>query len=342
MKLWKLVPAVVLAAGSVAAIPAVASASTGVSPACAAATSAYHQDEADLNGILSQLKAAEGSRQDLQAQVNADKGVIATYNDLESQEDADKTAIEELTSAEEALKELLPKRIPESLADVIIDLAIYAAKIGAADYSLNSVENQLNALNGQFQQANSGVSALTDQLDAANANISALENQSGEISLLAAAEAETAACQDSGSGSPAPTGSPAPSPSGTSSGSTQQYYENGVTFVQVNGSSIKTEFQQGNYSATTLCTEAEGDTYMEDIGPTSADQAAWISGCEAGLGANTPTSPTAAPAATGSPAPAATGSPAPAATDPTTGPTPAATGSPAPAATGSPVGSPNS
>jgi hypothetical protein len=313
MKLWKLVPAVVLAAASIAVVPVSASAATGTSPACAAATSAHHQDEADLNGILSQLKTAIGARQSLQDQVDADQGVIATYNYLESQESADKTAVEELTSAEGVLKESIPDRIPESPADVIIDLAIYAAKIGAADYSLNSVENQLNALSGQFQQANSGVSALTDQLDAASANISALKNQSGKISLLAAAEAETAACQGSGSGSPAP------SPSGTPimDGSTQQYYENGVTFVQVNGSSIKTEFQQGNYSATTLCTEAEGDTYMEDIGPTAADQAAWISGCEAALEANTPTPPTAGPAAT---TPAAT-------TDATTGPTPAATGS---------------
>jgi hypothetical protein len=321
MKLWKLVPAVVLAAASIAVVPVSASAATGTSPACAAATSAYHQDEADLNGILSQLKTAIGARQNLQDQVDADQGVIATYNYLESQESADKTAVEELTSAEGVLKESIPDRIPESPADVIIDLAIYAAKIGAADYSLNSVENQLNALSGQFQQANSGVSALTDQLDAASANISALKNQSGRISLLAAAEAETAACQGSGSGSPAP------SPSGTPTmdGSTQQYYTNGFNFVvQTLGPPAG-----GSVTVQAACTEVanassgagQAGSDPTDTGPTAADQAAWISGCVAadqGAGAD----------------PAATGSPAPAATDPTTGPTPAATGSP--------VGSPNS
>lgn len=302
MKLWKLVPAVVLAAGSVAAIPAVASASTGVSPACAAATSAYHQDEADLNGILSQLKTAIGTRQSLQDQVNADKGVIATYNDLESQESADKTAIEKLTSAEEVLKEFIPDRIPKSLADVSIDLAIYAAEIGAADYSLNSVENQLNALDGQFQQDNADITGLTSQLNAADANVSALKNQSGEISLLAAAEAETAACQDSGSGSPAPTGSPAPSPSGTPTmdGSTQQYYNNGFNFVvQYTGPPAG-----GSVTVQAACTEVanassgagQAGSGPLDTGPTAADQAAWISGCvTADQGA------VADPAATGSP-----------------------------------------
>jgi chromosome segregation ATPase len=287
VKLWKLVPAVVLAAGSVAAIPAVAWASTGVSPACAAATSAYHQDEADLNGILSQLKAAIGARQSLQDQVNADKGVIATYNDLESQESADKTAIENLTSAEGVLKESIPDRIPESLADVAIGLAVYAAKIGVADYSLNNVENQLNALDGQFQQDNADITGLTSQLSAADANVSALKNQSGEISLVAAAEAETAACQDSGSGSPAPTGSPAPSPSGTPTmdGGTQQYYNNGFNFVVQNTGPPS----GGSVTVQAACTEVanassgagQAGSDPTDTGPTAADQAAWISGCVA-------------------------------------------------------------
>ena len=293
MKLWKLVPAVVLAAGSVAAIPAVAWASTGVSPACAAATSAYHQDEADLNGILSQLKAAIGARQSLQDQVNADKGVIATYNDLESQESADKTAIEDLTSAEGVLKENIPDRIPESLADIAIGLAVYAAKIGVADYSLNNVENQLNALDGQFQQDNTDITGLTSQLNADDANVSALKNQSGEISLVAAAEAETAACQDSGSGSPAPTdspaptGSPAPSPSGTPTmdGSTQQYYNNGFNFVVQNTGPPS----GGSVTVQAACTEVanasssagQAGSDPTDTGPTAADQAAWISGCVA-------------------------------------------------------------
>jgi len=338
MNLWKLVPAAALAAASIAVVPASASAATGTSPACAAATSAYHQDEVDLNGILSQLKAAERSRQDLQAQVSADKGVIATYNYLESQEDADKTAIEELTSAEEALKELLPKRILES---PVIDLLIYAAKIGAADYSLNSVENQLNALDGQFQQANSGVSALTDQLGAANANISALENQSGKISLLAAAEAETAACQGSGSGSPAPSGSPVPgSPAPSGGDNTQQYYNNGFATGAAYNFPVPSDA-----TAQTVCAAQEtlqggggvAGSNPYDTGTTAADQAAWASGCTAGYSGTLSSST--APAATGSPAPAATGSPAPAATG---SPAPAATGSPAPAATGSPVGSPNS
>ena len=122
------------------------------------------------------------------------------------------------------------------------------------------------------------------------------------------------ACQDSGSDSPAPTGSPAPSPSATPTmdGSTQQYYNNGENFVvQYLGPPVGE-----GVSAQTACTQTEAaDTSpvagsgVLDSGPTSADQAAWISGCEAGLGANTPASPTATPAATGSPTPAATGSP---------------------------------
>jgi hypothetical protein len=311
MKLWTLVPAVVLAAGSVAAIPAIALASTGVSPACAAAISAYHQDEADLNGILSQLKTAIGIRQSLQDQVYADKGVIATYNDLESQESADKTAVERLTSAEEVLKELIPDRIPESLADASIGLAIYAAEIGAADYSLNSVENQLNALDGQFQQDNADITGLTSQLDAADANISALKNQSGEISLLAAAEAETAACQDSGSGSPAPTGSPVPgSPAPSEGDNTQQYYNNGFATGAAYNFPVPSD-----QTAQTVCAgqeELQGGQGVAgsnpyDTGTTAADQAAWASGCTAGYSGTLSSST--APAATASPTPEATASP---------------------------------
>lgn len=301
MKRWKLVPAVVLAAGSVAAVPAVASASAGVTPACAAATSAYHQDEADLDGILSQLKTAMGTQQGLQDQVNADKDLIATYNYLESQESADITAVKHLTSAEKALEEAVPKSIPENLADVAIDWAIYAAEIGAADYSLNSVEDQLNALDGQFQQADAGITGLASQLSAADANVSALKNQSGEISLQAAAQAVTAACQGSGSGSPAPSSSPVPAASGSG-----QYYDNGVTFaagVYSDGSSQYGLPVGGSVTPQYACTTVEsnqgtpangdaGDVFPQDgtdpddIGTTAADQAEWLSGCEAGATAD--------------------------------------------------------
>jgi len=299
-KLSALTVAAALAVSGGIAVASPASATTAVSPACTAAMQTYNQDVANLKTLQDQVNA------NLQGGTLAAKAVAYA----EAKSASIETNLEQLAGA------LLTKGKLKAIAKLQVSLAVQLLSLTGADLSLAYFDSQLEMLKGRVSAA--------------------------QYAAEKAQEAEASACQDSGSDSPAPTGSPAPSPSGTPTmdGSTQQYYQNGASFVLLDDGIILT----GGGSVQADCAETAADpgadntgnsgagragNFPQDTGPTVADQTAWISGCVAQENAY-PVSvlPSATPAAT---TPAATGSP-----------TPAATGSPTPAATASPVGSPNS
>jgi hypothetical protein len=284
-----------------------ASAATGPpSTACTAAIATYHQAQSNLESALNAQKK-------LQDQVNTDNTVIANYTRLESQETAAIKEEKSLTSTEGAEEALLPSARGNNAA-IYITVMIYAIEIGATNNMLIAVEAQLNALNEQYQQANSDI--IEDK-----AKLSALSSQANAAgdAFQAALEAVKSACQETTAPTATPaSGSPTTTPSGD--GSTQQYYQNGARFVLLDDGIILT----GGGSVQADCAETAADpgadntgnsgagragNFPQDTGPTVADQAAWISGCAAQenawpvsvLSSVTPVATTPA-AATGSPA----------------------------------------
>jgi hypothetical protein len=311
--------AAAIAVSGVIASPA--SAATGPSAACTAATQTYNAALQTLSTSSAQSATAEQNREDLQDQVNPDNAVIAQYNKLEAQETYDVIFINNARTWWNLALHALDYDDPPALL-------FFDDEIATLNNALRNTENQLNALDGQFRQANREIFQLTGKLNNANAKANALTTQVGDDQYAAekAQEAEASACQGMTTPTATPTtpaATPTATPSGTSSGSTQQYSQNGFDFVNQEITLIS-----GSESAQAWCTGVANSTLVdpgqagsspEDTGPTAADQAAWISGCMDGYPKDTG-------AATGSPAPAAT---TPAAT------TPAATTDPAttPAAT---------
>jgi hypothetical protein len=292
-----------------------------VSPACTAANNTAEQDEAAFDAAYGKF-----------APISSDEQALEDSISLAQQQSDIKQEIAGLSSQESTVEKTLDslgKAAGEAIftgenpaKGLLLDALGYEVQILGAKAELANVETQIRALQPQLDQAESendppgaiyGLGdTLKSQADAAHA------------AWQAAKEAAQSACQETttptatpASGSPTTTptatpasGSPTTTPSGN--GSTQQYYQNGVNFVIQN---LGPPVGEG-VSAQTACTQTEAaDTFPQvgsddyDSGPTSADQAAWISGCEAGLGANTPTSPAAiTPAATPSTTPSADGS----------------------------------
>jgi hypothetical protein len=276
-----------------------------VSPACTAASNTAEQDEAAFDAAYAKSAAISSDEQALEDSVSLAQQQSDIKQEIAGLSSQDSTVEKTLDSlGKAALEAIFTRESPYN--GLLLEALGYEVQIQGAKAELANVETQIRALQPQLDQAESendppgAIYGLGDTLKR--------QTDAAHAAWQTAKEAAQSACQETTTPTATPaSGSPTTTPSGD--GGTQQYYENGVTFVQVNGSSIKTEFQQGNYSAATLCTEAEGDTYMGAIGPTSADQAAWVSGCEAALEANTPTSPAAiTPAATPSTTPSGDGS----------------------------------
>ena len=340
--------AATLAVSGVIAPPASA-ATAPPSAACTAAMQTYNADHAAWNALLDKLSAAEGDQKGLQGrtdalqqQVDADNTLISRYNGLEGE---DEDAIQAVEAAQDAAEEFLQKLGRSNPVgdghlepSVIFELAENFSHITTADIVLASVNHQLSALDGPWRQAMSEAAPLTDdlnadkaQLAADDANVSALTSQADAAGTAdqAALTAMTSACQGMTTPTATPaSGSPTTTPSGD--GSTQQYYQNGATFVLLDAGIILTSGTGGSVQAD--CAETAADpgadntgnsgagragNFPQDTGPTVADQTAWISGCVAQenaypvsvLSSATPVATTPAattPAATASPTPAAT------------------------------------
>jgi len=111
---------------------------------------------------------------------------------------------EEAAAAGEALEAI--EVTPEKVFDRqwIFALAVDAGKIVTADIALKAVLVQLDALDDQYQQANSEIAVVTDELNAdkaqlnsLNATINALNSQiaAAQAAAQAALEAMTSACK---------------------------------------------------------------------------------------------------------------------------------------------------
>jgi hypothetical protein len=278
-----------------------------VSPACTAANNTAEQDEAAFDAAYGKFAPISSDEQALEdsislAQQQSDlkqeiKGLSSQESTVEKTLDSlGKAAVEAIFTGENPAKGLL------------LDALGYEVQIQGAKAELANVETQIRALQPQLDQAESendppgAIYGLGDtlkrQADAAYA------------AWQAAKEAAQSACQETTTPTATPaSGSPTTTPSGDTG--TQQYYQNGVYWVEIDGGSIKEGFQSGTVSATTACTESEGDTYASVIGPTAADQAAFVSGCVSELTSTvTPsaTAPATTPAATPSTTPSGDGS----------------------------------
>jgi hypothetical protein len=263
-----------------------------VSPACTAANNTAEQDEAAFDAAYGKF-----------APISSDEQALEDSISLAQQQSDIKQEIAGLSSQESTVEKTLDslgKAAGEAIftgenpaKGLLLDALGYEVQILGAKAELANVETQIRALQPQLDQAESendppgaiyGLGdTLKSQADAAHAV------------WQAAKEAAQSACQETTTPTATPaSGSPTTTPSGD--GGTQQYYQNGVNWVEIDGGSIKEEFQSGTVSATTACTESEGDTYASVIGPTAADQAAFVSGCVSEL--TSTVTPSATPATT--------------------------------------------
>jgi hypothetical protein len=259
-------------------VPAVsASAAPGTSPACTAAIQ---------------------NRNELRFRIKAENEEIAQYNQLEAKETADREELGTLTSLKKTVEEALTSVVANIAAGKlgalaeraaigleaadILSLGFYAVEIRSANSSLTDVEDQLNDSFGLTDMAN--INGLMAELSAANA---AVTSACQGMATPAATPTTPAATPTT------PAATPTATPSGTSSGGTQQYYQNGATFVLLDDGIVST-VAGGSVQADCAETAADpGADYTgnsgagragnspEDTGPTVADQTAWISGCVA-------------------------------------------------------------